>query len=142
MRRPAGGAKIEVMAVPGLWRHSRSNETVLITDAHPSMADERSYRTWRYAITMGIRLACLLLAVLLRGTPWVWGAIVGAVILPWTAVLMANDRLPRGHGRVAWHDGAPHPERALESADPARPVVEHEPSDVDRQAGNGHHEGL
>lgn len=131
------------MAVPGSWRRAKPDDTALITDAHPSLADERAYRAWRYAITMTIRLVCLLLAVLLRGTPWVWGAIVGAVVLPWAAVLMANERLPRGHRRVAWHDGEVSNEFALGAT--SRPdgyVIEHGADDLDRDRPSGHHKGL
>lgn len=38
---------------------------------------------------MGVRTACLILAVL-TPSPWWWGFVAGAVILPYVAVVMAN----------------------------------------------------
>jgi hypothetical protein len=91
----------------------RNPASVLITDADGSRLDEHGYRARRYALTMAIRVICLLVAVLVRGTAFMWVAIAGAVVLPWAAVIMANDRLPKKHRLVAWHDGVVSPDRAL-----------------------------
>jgi hypothetical protein len=45
---------------------------------------------------MGMRVPCLVLAAVLYQTPWLAAAlIVLSIPLPWMAVIIANDRLPR-----------------------------------------------
>lgn len=69
---------------------------MLITDAQPSLEEQLEYRRRRYAITMGIRVVCLVLAAAFYHVVWlVIAAMIGAAVLPWAAVVMANDRLPR-----------------------------------------------
>lgn len=60
-----------------------------ITDAGVSLTDEQSGRTRRYLVTMAIRTACVVGAVL-APSPWRWVLAVGAVGLPYIAVVMAN----------------------------------------------------
>lgn len=60
-----------------------------ITDAGASLSDEQSGRTRRYLWQMGIRTACVVGAVL-SPPPWRWVLVVGAVCLPYVAVIMAN----------------------------------------------------
>jgi membrane protein implicated in regulation of membrane protease activity len=70
-----------------------------VTSAPASLADEQASRIRRYLVTMGIRTACFLGAVLTAtaGAPWwVWGTFaVLAVLLPYVAVVMANAVRPR-----------------------------------------------
>jgi Flp pilus assembly protein TadB len=74
----------------------RRGGPVLITDAQPSLEEQLAYRRRRYAITMGIRMVCLVVAAAFYHVVWlVVAAMVGAAVLPWAAVVMANDRLPR-----------------------------------------------
>jgi hypothetical protein len=76
-------------------KHSR-NDPVLITGAPPSPRAELDYRMKRYAITMGIRIVCLILAAVFYKVIWLWPIFaLGAIALPWVAVVLANDRLPR-----------------------------------------------
>lgn len=79
----------------GGTRRSPQPVTV-ITTAPPSPADDVGRRERRYLIQMGIRVACLLAAVALdHWTRWVF--VVGAVVLPYVAVVLANagqDRQP------------------------------------------------
>lgn len=64
-----------------------------MTDAQPSLSDDIRRRERSYLIKMGIRLVCLILAVALPA-PWpVKGLLVaGAVLLPYLAVIGANQR--------------------------------------------------
>ena len=66
-----------------------SSEAVRITTAAPSKAEEIAARQRRYLFSMGIRTACFIGAVLADG--WLrWVLIVGALFLPYVAVVMAN----------------------------------------------------
>lgn len=76
-------------------RGSRRHRSVVhqVTDAQPSLSDDIKRRERSYLIKMGIRLICLILAVALPA-PWpVKGLLVaGAVLLPYVAVIAANQR--------------------------------------------------
>lgn len=64
-------------------------EVYTITQANRSLSSEQSGRTKRYLISMAIRTACVLAAIVVPGWPK-WLFIVGAVVLPYLAVVMAN----------------------------------------------------
>ena len=65
-----------------------------VTSAPQSLQDDQSYRMRRYLLSMGTRTVCFLLAVLflavLHWTIAGWVMVVGAVLLPYVAVVMAN----------------------------------------------------
>ncbi|WP_282945347.1 DUF3099 domain-containing protein [Cellulomonas endometrii] len=64
-----------------------------ITSAPEPLAADQARRERRYLIQMGIRIVCFLLAVLLWQYVPMWVSlvlIVGAVVLPYSAVLFAN----------------------------------------------------
>jgi hypothetical protein len=63
--------------------------SVGITSAHSSHSERIRGRQTRYLISMGIRTACFVLAVVTDGA-WRWGFIVAAVVLPYFAVIAAN----------------------------------------------------
>jgi hypothetical protein len=72
---------------------TRADEPVLITTAPTSPAQERRDRERRYLITMGLRLVCFILAIVLFGVGLRWlaaFAVAGSLILPWVAVVAAN----------------------------------------------------
>ncbi|GIG60295.1 hypothetical protein Lfu02_46670 [Longispora fulva] len=77
------------------------SRAVLITDAERSQADQLRSRQIRYASMMGLRIVCLVLATVLvmNEAPllWLWLplCLAGMVLLPWMAVLIANDRPPK-----------------------------------------------
>jgi amino acid transporter len=102
----------------------RRPDPVLITEAAPSFSEQHAARKKRYAITMAVRGVCVLLAAVFYQTVWLMllFAILGA-ILPWIAVVMANDRPPRK--RADLRRPLPRPDRILEN--PQRPgrVIEH-----------------
>jgi hypothetical protein len=69
---------------------------ILITDAQRSYEEDLATRRRRYSIMMGMRVPCLVLAALFYQTPWLAAAlIVLSIPLPWMAVIIANDRLPK-----------------------------------------------
>jgi Protein of unknown function (DUF3099) len=75
-----------------------------VTTAPESLRDEQAARIRRYLLTMGVRTACFVLAVVTAtaGAPWwVWGSLaVLAFVLPYIAVVLANAVTPRASGRV------------------------------------------
>ncbi len=64
-------------------------EVYSITGAPESLTDEQGPRTRRYLISMSIRTACVILAILVPGWPR-WVFLAGAVLLPYLAVVAAN----------------------------------------------------
>ena len=60
-----------------------------ISDVGEALSKDQSARQRRYFISMMIRTFCFILAVLLP-SPWRWIALVGAVTLPYIAVIAAN----------------------------------------------------
>lgn len=60
-----------------------------ITGAAQGITDDQAPRTRRYLISMGIRTACVIAAIIVPGWPR-WVLIAGAVILPYVAVVAAN----------------------------------------------------
>lgn len=69
--------------------HGPSEPVYQISSAKRSLSEDVDGRLRRYAISMGIRTVCLPLAVLTEG-PLRWAFVVGAVILPYFAVVIAN----------------------------------------------------
>jgi Flp pilus assembly protein TadB len=100
-------------------RHRRP-EPVLITEAEISVTDQHAARKKRYAITMALRTVFIVLAAVFYQTVWlmVFFAVLGTV-LPWVAVIMANDRPPKKRVQVPGFDARP--DRVLESR-PARVI--------------------
>src|SRR3954451_20551799 len=91
----------------------RGPEPVLITEAEPSLAEQHAFRKKRYAITMGVRVVFILLAATFYQIVWLMiiCAVLGTV-LPWIAVVMANDRPPKKKLHVNHYDARP--DRVLE----------------------------
>jgi hypothetical protein len=75
-------------------QHAPEQPVYSVTSAPQSLQDDQSYRMRRYLISMGTRTVCFLLAVLfiavLHWTIAGWVMVVGAVVLPYVAVVMAN----------------------------------------------------
>lgn len=70
-------------------RKAPPEEVVSITNAAEAHSEEMRHRMVKYAITMGIRMVCLAAIFLFDG----WYKlipVVGAVVLPWVAVVIAN----------------------------------------------------
>jgi hypothetical protein len=64
-------------------------EVFTITDAQRPLSVEQGGRTRRYLVSMGIRTACVLAAIVVPGWPR-WLFVAGAVVLPYLAVVVAN----------------------------------------------------
>ena len=105
-------------------RYDRS-EPLLITEAEPSQADQHAARKRRYSITMAIRGTSLVVAALTaQYSLWLMAvfAVLGTV-LPWIAVVMANDRPPRKQLNVNRYR-PPAPDRILESGSGSGRVID------------------
>jgi Flp pilus assembly protein TadB len=102
------------VATSSQFPRPRRAEPVLITEAEPSLADQHAFRKKRYAITMGIRIVFIVLAAAFYQVVWLMliFAVLGTV-LPWIAVVMANDRPPKKKLHVNRYDARP--DRVLES---------------------------
>jgi len=123
-----------------------SPDPVLITDAARSYEEELRVRKRRYALMMGMRVPCMVLAAVFYQTPWLAVALlVLSIPLPWMAVLIANDRLPRKSEKVNRYQTD---RRSLEAR--AHPVIDsgHEKFDgpvvdgsvVDGPVADGEHD--
>ena len=75
-------------------RKPRGQEVFSITSAPEAHSSELGSREKRYAISMGIRTACFVGAVIVSG-PLRWVLLAGAVFLPYTAVILANAGVRR-----------------------------------------------
>lgn len=106
---------------------SRSRDSarpVLITDAQQSRIDEHNARRKRYTLTMGLRIVCLILAAIFYEIVWLMAILVVlACVLPWMAVLIANDRPPKKAERVN-RFGHPTPDRALGTSSTGGRVID------------------
>jgi predicted tellurium resistance membrane protein TerC len=60
-----------------------------VTSLPPSPDEERHSRMLKYTIMMVIRLICVILAIVFTEW-WRWLFVVGAVLLPYIAVVIAN----------------------------------------------------
>lgn len=90
------------------------DQPTLITDAPASPDDEFDRRRKKYALLMGSRAICVIAAALTYHIS-IWLAIalvVGGAVLPWCAVIIANDR-PAKRRQHAPRFVPPHTERAL-----------------------------
>ena len=107
----------------GGMRRRDDDHPALITSVPESSGDEYERRKKKYAIMMGSRALCVILAAttyrfsLLLALAFV----VGGAVLPWGAVLIANDRPPKRQQAKLGHVTVPH-DRALPSGDDDRVV--------------------
>jgi hypothetical protein len=78
-----------------LRRHH--DDPVRITTAASSRAEDIAARQRRYVVSMGIRTVCFVAAVVADG--WLrWVLVVAALLLPYVAVVMANNSDSRADG--------------------------------------------
>lgn len=80
------------------------NRPVAITELPPSPEQEQSARMRRYALTMGIRMLCVLACLFVQGW-WLLIPALGAIFLPYVAVVFANA-VSRSGGRSVERPGA------------------------------------
>ena len=60
-----------------------------ITNLPLSPDEERKRRMIKYSVAMGVRIVCLIVALIV-GWPWAAIPLIGAVFLPYFAVVIAN----------------------------------------------------
>jgi hypothetical protein len=73
---------------------------IAITELPSSPDEERRGRMIRYSVAMGIRMVCIILVIVV---PDWWRLIpaIGAIVLPYFAVVIANNVSRRVSGSVA-----------------------------------------
>jgi L-asparagine transporter-like permease len=114
----------------------RPGRPVLITDAERSQEDQLRTREIRYVTMMLIRAGCLILgAILVTVRPpllWLWLVLcaIGMITLPWIAVVLANDRLPKERHRWRRHRRSVPADHALPPAPPGQVI------DLDHSGGH------
>jgi Protein of unknown function (DUF3099) len=97
----------------------RSNSTA-ITELPPSPDQERRSRVIRYSIAMGIRLICVALLLVVHGW-WLIIPVIGAVALPYFAVVIANNVSQRGRQTVSRPGGLARTPAAVAPPPPSGP---------------------
>ena len=103
----------------------RDVDPVLITEAEPSLDEQLTARRNKYLLMMLTRIVCLIAAAVFYRTPWLLAIFVaGAVVLPWMAVLIANDRPPKKAQRMHRYGGHPDPGRAITASPRDGRVIE------------------
>lgn len=104
-------------------RRQPAEPPALITSAPENLDDEYSRRRKRYALMMAGRAACVIAAAAVYRFSIVLAIafVLAGTVLPWAAVIMANDRPPRRRTPVAPYRPAG-TERALPSGDDDRVV--------------------
>ncbi|QSB06383.1 DUF3099 domain-containing protein [Natronoglycomyces albus] len=76
---------------------TRDKATPIITDVRVSPEEQRRARTTKYMIMMGIRVfavvACGILVIVEAPLLWLWLTVglVAMAVVPWLAVMLAND---------------------------------------------------
>ena len=91
-------------------RSDRKQAPVLITDAPEDPEKELRHREIRYVLMMLTRAGCLVAgAIVVTAKPPLWPLwlvllVIGMVLLPWLAVILANDRPPKSRAEraAAW----------------------------------------
>jgi DUF3099 family protein len=92
---------------------SRGPEAVRITSAAESRNADIAARQKRYLFSMSLRTLCFVGAIIasLAGIHWLWPIlIVGALVLPYVAVVMANAATTKGDGFALLDHGGGHRE--------------------------------
>ncbi len=88
--QPDDARRIVVTADDGRRVVLRTDDSVhSVTSAQTGLSEEQRARTRRYLISMAIRTACVVL-VLVIDHPIRWLFAVGAIFLPYVAVVLAN----------------------------------------------------
>ena len=85
----------------------QAHRPIVITDASRSQDDQLRTRQVRYVVMMSIRVVCLIVGAVLASYQvpllWLWLPLcgLGMILIPWLAVLLANDRPPKEQHRLA-----------------------------------------
>jgi Flp pilus assembly protein TadB len=105
-------------------RRARADEPVLITTASESGDDEYDRRRTKYAIMMALRAICVIAAAsTYRVSIYLALAfVVAGMVLPWCAVIIANDRPAKRRPQQLTYRHDLRTERALPAGDDDRTV--------------------
>lgn len=71
-----------------------TKQAIPITDAAEAQSEEQRRRVVKYLSSMAIRTACVLGIIMVQGA-WQWVLLIGAVVLPYLAVVIANQPTPK-----------------------------------------------
>jgi hypothetical protein len=121
---------------PGGRVKHQAHRPILITDAARSQDDQLRSREVRYILMMSIRAVCLVVGAVLVAADapllWLWLPLcgLGMVLIPWLAVLLANDRPPKAEHRLFTRRHARQPEplpRSLPAEAGPHRVIDAEP---------------
>ena len=89
----------------GTKRHDERGERVYsITSARRALSEDLHDRTIRYLVSMGIRTLFFVLAVV-TPSPWRWIFAVGAIVIPYIAVTIANAGREAEKDTESWEPG-------------------------------------
>lgn len=108
-----------------------------VTSAGVNPAEDRAHRMRMYFVAMSLRVVCVGSLFWLRGW-WVTIAIVGAIVLPWFAVMVGNAVAHGGEGDVESLDPLPleGPVSQSDNGDPNLFVVDVDPVRRSTEAGS------
>jgi hypothetical protein len=99
-----------------------ARQPVVITDADQSLDDQLRSRQIRYLVMMSVRAGCLILAAVLVSLRvpllglWLVLCVIAMILLPWLAVIIANDRPVKPEHRLRHrrqHSSEPPPSNAV-----------------------------
>jgi hypothetical protein len=102
----------------------RRSRVPQITSALPSRSEELHHREVRYAVMMSFRVLCLVAATIMVTShvpdPALWAPLLvaGAVLIPWFAVILANDRTRPDRHEYRPHEATTPAQRAITSDEP------------------------
>ena len=103
-------------------RHDRSAPAI-VTSARRSHTEDIALRQRRYVLTQSVRIVCVILAVVLPvDLLWKGVFVVGAVVLPWFGVVMANAGPTIGRRRKSLLVDRPVEEPVRLEIDPGRVI--------------------
>ena len=105
-------------------RHSHAPEALLITSAPESSDDEYDRRRRKYAIMMSIRALCVIAAACTYQISLYLALafMVGGAVLPWCAVLIANNGPVKKRVPTPTYRPGMGTERALTAGDDGRTI--------------------
>jgi hypothetical protein len=107
----------------------QAHRPVLITDADRSQDDQLRSRQIRYVSMMATRVVFLIIGGILISAQapllWLWLSLcaVGMTVLPWLAVLIANDRPVKEKHRLMHRLRPSHTDQTPPRALPAEPTT-------------------
>jgi hypothetical protein len=113
----------------------QADRPVLITDAQRSQAEQLRSRQNRYVAMMLIRAAVVIIGAVLVGIRapmlWLWLPLCGLcmILIPWLAVILANDRAPKEQYRLANRRHRQHRDESAPQALPTKApgrTIEHD----------------